>query len=88
MCVKRKLNIKIVGEKCQALKDLESEPCNKEFAKKYGVPTNTISTCTKNKTFLEQSSSKTKKLTDSDYERLDHVVFRCLLFQRSKKYPY
>ena len=42
----------------------------------------------KNKTLyfaaLEQSSSKRKKLRDSNYEWLDHVVFRWFLSQRSQ----
>ena len=91
MLVKRKLNIKSLGDKYQTLKDLESGLSNKEVAKKYGVPENTISTWTKNKTSyfaaLEQSSSKRKKLRDSDYERLDHVVLRWFLSQRSENIP-
>ena len=47
---------------------------NKEVTKK------TISTLTKNKksyfAALEQSSTKRKKLRDSDHERLDHAVFK------------
>ena len=38
MSVKRKLNTKSLGEKCNALKDLENGMSNKEVAEKYGVP--------------------------------------------------
>ena len=37
MSVKRKRNVKSLGEKCQALKGLEGGLSNKEIAKKYGV---------------------------------------------------
>ena len=50
MSVKRKVNVKSLGKKCQTLKDLESGLSNTKVAKKYGAPRNTISTWTKNKT--------------------------------------
>ena len=63
--VKRQLSVKSLGEKCQALRELEKGLPNKDVAEKYGVPRNTISTCIKNKskyfTALEQSSNKKKK---------------------------
>ena len=42
MSVKRKLNTKSLGKKCNALKDLESGMSNKKVAEKYGVPKNTF----------------------------------------------
>ena len=36
--VKQKLNIKSLGEKCEALRDLEKGLSNKDVAEKYGVP--------------------------------------------------
>ena len=71
------------------MKDLERGLSNKGVAKKiYDVPKNTISTWTKNKTSYfdaqEQSSSKRKKLRDSDYKQLDQVVIRWFLSQRSQ----
>ena len=48
MSVKRKLTTKSLGEKCNALKDLENGMSNKEVPEKYGVPKNTISTWLKN----------------------------------------
>ena len=63
--VKQKLSVKSLGEKCQALRDLEKGFSNKDVAAKYGVPRNTISTWVKNKSkyfaALEQSSNKRKK---------------------------
>ena len=64
--VKRQLSAKTLGEKCQALRELEKGLSNKDVAQKYGVPKNTISTWIKNKSkyfpALEQSSNKRKKL--------------------------
>ena len=36
--IKRRLNNKPIGVKCQALKDLEKGMTNKDVAAKYGVP--------------------------------------------------
>ena len=91
MSVKRKLNTKRLGEKCNALKDLESGMSNKEVAEKYDVPKNTISTWLKNKNKYradsDKSSNKRKKLRESDYERVDKVVFKWFLAQRSQNVP-
>ena len=66
MSVKRKLAVKTLTEKCQALTDLENGISNKNVAEKYVMPKNTVSTWLKNKeklfTALEKSSSKQKKL--------------------------
>ena len=65
MAVKRKLAVKTLAEKCQALRDLENGISSKNVAEKYGVPKNTVSTWLKNKekffTALEKSSNKRKK---------------------------
>ena len=47
--VKRKLTVKSLGKKCQALRDLEKGLSNKDVAERYGVPRNTISAWVKNK---------------------------------------
>ena len=52
MSVKGKLNAKNLNEKSKALRDLESGPCNKEVAAKYGVSKKTVSTWVKNKVEL------------------------------------
>ena len=49
MAVKRKLVVKTLAEKRQALRDLENCISNKNIAEKYGVPKNTVSTWHKNK---------------------------------------
>ena len=59
---------------------------------KYGVPSNTISTWIKNKEkyfkALEGNcSSKKRKLRESDFEKLDSVVFRWFLSKRSQNIP-
>ena len=93
MSVKRKLNTKSLGEKCDALKDLESGMSNKEVAEKYDVPKNTISTWLKNKNknkyraASDKSSNTRKKFRESDYERVDKVVFKWFLAQRSQNVP-
>ena len=68
MAVKRKLAIKTLAEKCQALRDLDndiSSNSSKNVAEKYRVPKNTVSTWLKNEeklfTALEKSSNKRKK---------------------------
>ena len=80
MSVKRKLNLKSLNEKYKALRDLESGLSSKEVAAKYGVPKNTVSAWVKNKakifTALKQCSNKRKKLRESDYKRVDDVVFK------------
>ena len=43
MSIKLNINIKTVGQKCEALKGLKSGPSNKDVAIKYGVPKNTVS---------------------------------------------
>ena len=80
--VKRKLSVKSLDEKCQALRDLEKSLSNKDVAEKYGVPRNTILTWkyhfnTKSEYFaaLEQSSNKRKKPRSNDYKRVDHVCW-------------
>ena len=91
MTVKRKLSVKTLAEKCQALKDLENGISNKNVAEKYGVPKKTVSTWFKNKeklfTALEKSSNKRKKVREINYPDIDNVVFKWLLSQRGKIIP-
>ena len=42
MAVKRKLAVKTLAEKCQALRDLKNGISNKNVAEKHGVPKNTV----------------------------------------------
>ena len=90
--LKKKLSVKTLNEKCKALKDIEKGLSNKDASKKYGVPPNTISTWIKNKEkyfkALEDScSSKKRKLRESDFEKLENIVFRWFLSKRSQNIP-
>ena len=73
------------------MRDLESGLSNKEVAVKYGVPKKTVSTLVKNKaklfTALEQCSNKGKELRDSNYKRVDDVIFKWFLSKRSQDIP-
>ena len=66
MAVKRKLAVKSLAEKCQALSDLENGISNKIVEEKYGMPKNTVSTWLQNKekliTKLENLRTNAKKL--------------------------
>ena len=90
MAVKRKLAVKTLAEKCQALRDLENGISNKNVAEKYGVAKNTVSTWLKNKeklfTALEKSSNKRKKVRESNYPDIGNVVFKWFLFQKARVY--
>ena len=73
---KRKLSVKTLLEKWNALRDIEEGISNKEVVIKY--PNNKISTSVKNKGkyFKEQVSAPNKKrrLRESDFEKLDKVA--------------
>ena len=90
--LKRKLSVKTLNEKCKALKDIEKGLSNKDASRKYGVPPNAISTWIKNKgkyfkALEDNCSSKKRKLRESDFEKLDNVVFRWFLSKRSQHIP-
>ena len=79
-------------EKFRTLKDIEKGLSNKDASLKYGVPPNSISTWIKNKEkylkALENNcSSKKQKLRESNFEKLDNVVFRWFLSKRSQNIP-
>ena len=90
--LKRNLLLKTLHEKCKALKDIEKGLSNKDASKKYGVSPNTISTWIKNKekyfkALEDNCSSKKRKLRESDFEKLDNIVFRWFLSKRSQNIP-
>ena len=91
MAVKRKLAVKTLAEKCQALRGLENAISNKNVAEKYGVPKNTVSNWLENKekffTVLEKSSNKRKRVRESNYPDIDNVAFKWFLSQRGKSIP-
>ena len=75
--LKRKLSEKTLIKSV----DIEKGLSNKDASKKYGVQPNTISTWIKNKekyfkALEDNCSSKKRKLRESDFEKLDNVVFR------------
>ena len=89
---KEKFSVKTLNEKCKALKDIEKGLSNKDASRKYGVPPNAISTWIKNKgkyfkALEDNCSSKKRKLRESDFEKLDNVVFRWFLSKRSQNIP-
>ena len=76
---KRKLNVKLLAIKCRATKEIKIDLSNKDASLKYGLPKNAISTWVKNKDKYFQSleargTGKFKKLRESDFDKLDHVV--------------
>ena len=90
--LKRNLLLKTLNEKCKALKDIEKGLSNKDASKKYGVSPKTISTWIKNKekyfkALEDNCSSKKWKLRESDFEKLDNIVFRWFLSKRSQNIP-
>ena len=90
--LKRKLSVKTLNEKCKALKDIEKGLSNKDASRKYGVPPNAISTWIKNKgkyfkALEDNCSSKKRKLRESDFEKLDNVVFRWFFSKQSQNIP-
>ena len=92
MMSKRKLTVKTRNGKCRSLKDIEKGLSNKDSSLKHGVPPNTISTWIKNKEkylkALENNcSSKKQKLRESNFEKLDNVVFRWFLSKRNQNIP-
>ena len=85
---KRKHVHKSLQEKCQALKDIEEGLPNKDAARKYGVPKNTISTWIKNKdkilSSLEKGQNvKRRKLRAGAHEALDTAAFKWFLNMRN-----
>ena len=90
--LKRKLSVKTLNKKFNALKDIEKGISNKNASKKYGVPPNSISTWIKNKekyfeVLEDNCSSKKQKLRESDFEKLGNAAFRWFLSKWSQNIP-
>ena len=88
----RKLNVKPLGIKCKAIKEIEKGLSNKDASLKNGAPNNTILTRLKNKEkylqALEARGTDTvKKLRESDFDKQDHVVFRWFISKWSQNIP-
>ena len=76
----------------QAIKEIEKGLSNKNASLKYDVPKNTILTWVKNKEKYLQAlearyTGKVKKLRESDFDKLDHVIFRWFISKRSQNIP-
>ena len=90
--LKRKLSVKTLNKKFNALKDIEKGISNENASKKYGVPPNSISTWIKNKekyfeVLEDNCSSKKQKLRESDFEKLGNAAFRWFLSKWSQNIP-
>ena len=90
--LKSKLSVKTLNEKCKAFKDIEKGLSNKNASKKCEVPPDTISTWIKNKgkyfkALEDNCSTKKRKLRESDFGKLDYVVFRSFLSKGSQNIP-
>ena len=89
MASKRKLNTKSIKDKYQASKEVEEGKSKLQFAAKYGIPKNTLSTWIKNKDKIFEAAQKgmiTKRhrLRAGSYEKLDQAIFKWLLTVRSR----
>ena len=90
--LKRKLSVKTLNENCKALKDIKKGLSNIDASEKNGVPPNTISTWIKNKekyfkALEDNCSNKKRKLRESDFEKLDNVMFQWFLSKQSQNIP-
>ena len=86
---KRKLNVKHLAIKCKAVKEIRKGLSGKDASLKYGVQKNTILIWVKNKEKYLQAldargRGEVKKLRETDFDKLDHVVF-CWLIPKVAK---
>ena len=81
---KKRKNVMTIHEKMKILTSLENGMKNWEICKKYNVQSSTVSTILKSKdkikehhTFMQSvgSNLSRKRLRDTDYDILDHIVF-------------
>lgn len=91
MFAKQKVSVKSSGKYGSISKTDKVARTDKELAKKQSVSKSTILMWTKNRALYcaakQQTSIKAEKLRDNDCDRLDHVVFRSFLYQRSQNIP-
>ena len=87
--LKINLSVKTLNEKCKALKDIEKGLSNKDASKKYGVQFRHGSKIkiSISKLWKTIFPAKKRKLRESDFEKLDNVVFRWFLSKQSRKIP-
>lgn len=88
---KRRSQFKTLLEKCNAIKDIEMGLSNKHVAVKYGVAKSTVSTWIKSKEkylkALNRATSVRKSLRESDFEKLDELVYQWFSSSRSQNIP-
>ena len=87
--LKRKLSVKTLNEKCKALKDIEKGLSNKDASRKYGVQFRHGSKIkiSISKLWKTIFPAKKRKLRESDFEKLDNVVFQWFLSKQSQNIP-
>ena len=80
--LEEKVTSKSVKEKVNALNDLKKRMSNKEVAKKYGVPKNTLSTWVNNKEKVlrayETGHAKLQRKT-AEFENIDVATYKWFL---------
>ena len=77
---KRKLNVKSIKDKYNALKEVEDGKTKSQVASKYGIPKKTLSTWLKNKDKIFEamkkgSNSKRQRLRQGTFANLDQAMF-------------
>lgn len=89
--LKQKYTTKSVKEKAKALDDLQNGLSNKEVAKKYNVPKNTLSTWVKNKEKIlkayEEGHAKRQRLKTAEFENIDAATYKWFLSKRCQNVP-
>ena len=90
VATKRKLNTTSIKERYTALKEVEEGLSKSHVAMKYGIPKNTLSTWIKNKEKnfesmrTQGSKSKRRRLKQGTFANLDDLIFKWLLYVRSR----
>ena len=87
--VEKKTFSKTLNEKCKAIKDIEKGLSNKDASRKYGVQFRHGSKIkiSISKLWKTIFPAKKRKLRESDFEKLDNVVFRWFFPKKSQNIP-
>ena len=89
---KRKHDGRTLETKYKALVELEKGKTNKDVAKLFDIPANTLSTWKKNKekifeAFENQNSGQSKRLKENTYEQLNQAVLKWFTRIRGENVP-
>ena len=89
---KRKHDDRTLEIKYKALVELEKGKTNKDVAKLFDIPPNTLSTWKKNKekifkAFKNQNAGQSKRLKENTYEQLNQAVLKWFTRIRSENVP-